>query len=260
MKSFRTLLLLSFILFLGLSCSQKDSDKIGEAQICLDSAKTAAQANSCLSIVSGMSSSAANGVRCSAYFIAEGFTDPQTFVNAFSAIDSGGSSSNINTLMGLITFKSATTQAGDYTNAQTTFNYCVASGGKGATMISAFSFMPIALLKHFNSKGVANCAKTGGSGGTYTFSTCMTSVASDSTFLTAVAGGSSTTNAYFSGLSDILGNVVIATYSVSCSVGTATNATLCSTLSTAITNGGGVGNPSGVGKSFIGTLTGTTLP
>ena len=59
-------------LLLLVSCGPKDSDKIGDAQLCLDNA-TSSNVSDCVQKVDGLESPGAYVIRCSANFIQEGF-------------------------------------------------------------------------------------------------------------------------------------------------------------------------------------------
>lgn len=255
----KTLLFISAATLFIFSCgSEKEVDKIGDAQICLNSATNATMANACLTKVDGIESKSAYAVRCNGSFISEGFASPTKYINAASSLN--GSSNGTTTFMGLITFTSAGTFATDLTNAGNTFTYCLASGAKGTTLLSSFGYLAMSIYNYARSTGdgatQASCPTTPTATG-YNFSSCLTSFAVTNVVANATALAnminSSTANSAASTLQSSMGSVIVSTYNISCS-GTGANQSLCSTLNTAITNAGGTGNTRGVATKFFEAL------
>jgi hypothetical protein len=93
-------MLLGLVSTLVLSgCESEEDRKVAAAQECLDQATTEAQANICVEKVSGLTSSYSYLIRCSANFIAQGFTG-NNIASAFDGItnqDNGGGDANNST-------------------------------------------------------------------------------------------------------------------------------------------------------------------
>ncbi len=67
-------LVLGFATLTLMGCEQDSDKQLAAGQACLDSATTAPQADQCINIVQGLSSPEAALIRCSANFVAQGFT------------------------------------------------------------------------------------------------------------------------------------------------------------------------------------------
>lgn len=240
------------LLIIVLGCGQeKDIDKIGAAQFCLDglgSSPSVSEVNDCIDKVSGIETSGAYGIRCAGSFIKEGFADPKKYVNAFKQLD-GNSTTGF---MGLLTFTSAKTITTDTTNARDAFNSCLKSEGKGATMISAFGYVAMALYNFMFTNDATSCPNTRTASG-YDLAGCITAFTGNVANAASLAalGNASTGNAAASELQSSIGSVIISTYNISCTTGVGANKSLCDTFKTAITNGGGQNNPRGVAVQFI---------
>ncbi len=261
-------LLLSVLFVLLAACSkQTDNDKVGDAQLCLNSATTTAQVNTCLEKVDGVETQAAYGARCNGSFIREGFASPTKYANAFSGLQSGGSTATMD-FMGYIMFASQSTIAANSTNATETFNYCYNSGAKGTTLIAAMGGVATTMYKYLNAKdsgmcsGAASCASAPsvvGGVNTYNLTTCSTC------FFTTnvVANATAITNMFSPTTNDTdaaafqasIGSIVVSTYSISCAT-SSSNQQLCSTMSTAITAAGGASNTRKVATKFICAIAG----
>jgi hypothetical protein len=94
-----------------IQCAEKDADKVGDAQICLNEGRSP---STCMAKVAGLETPAAYSIRCASMFIAERFTDPQKYIDAFAQLNSN--SSSLKTFMGLLTFSSGGTIATDNAN------------------------------------------------------------------------------------------------------------------------------------------------
>lgn len=111
-----------------ISCSKaKDSDKIGDAQFCMDTA-TAATVQTCVDKVAGIETAGAYIIRCSANFIENGFGSSQQIADTFGNLSTSGSSA-----LGLL----GTLNFGSTTAADTTFSNCTKTNQKGLTMLAA---------------------------------------------------------------------------------------------------------------------------
>ncbi len=246
----------SFILS---SCgSEKEVDKIGNAQQCLNEA-TSSTAMDCVTKVDGLTSTGSYNIRCAAAFVREGFANPTKYTTAF---DSLKGSSGTSGFMGLITFSSAKNIVTDTTNANTTFNDCYKAGAKGKTLISSFGYLSTALLNYFASiLGTTECSTPSTSG--YDLTTCIASAKSttDPTKIIEIAKIVSSTESDSSSAGIVqssVGSVIISTYTISCT-GKGANQDLCDKLSASISAGGGSSNPRGVAISFFKTNLGLTF-
>lgn len=210
-------------------CGGKDADKIGDAQICLDSA-TAATANSCLEKISGLTSKAAYALRCAGGFIAEGFDRPEKYIQAYSQLTATptgctGTCSPTLGVMALLTFSSTDTASATYDN-------CYLSGSQGYTLLASTVKSATILAK------VARNIL--GFVGTLTAANLEAAAA-------AIANGSA---ASVASPADV-GSLAITTYQLSCTTGNQNNSSqqLCTELSTSI--GSNAGNPTAVGNSLL---------
>lgn len=249
--TFWAMVLVGIILFTG-GCKEANSDKIADAQNCLDKYATqgGGDLSKCEAYVADLTSPAAHGIRCASGFIREGFGTAQSFIDAFTAIETVNASSVVDFLR-LITFDSeGAGSAGlvnaNYANAQSVYGSCASSLAKGATMIASFSFLTNVLFKYscdivfplalpFPLNGNCNM--------------------NDDALAAAIAygifdspGGAGTVS-----MKSDLGTIVVNTHTVSCSTG-ASNEKLCEFLETAINNAGGPGNKALVGEEFLSVL------
>ena len=125
------------------SCSKESElDTIKDAQMCLNDATTST-AQSCVSKLSGINTPQANQLKCSAYFIEEGYGTPTKLLDAIEAAESNtGSSSSVNMISELA--------FADANNAAEAFDVCNASGIPVYSQLS--SLVQISTLaKGFNS-------------------------------------------------------------------------------------------------------------
>ncbi len=242
--------------------SEKDADKIGNAQICLDNlpvSATPTQVDACMTAIEGISSAEAEHLRCAGAFMKEGFLDPTKVADAMSSIGGG--------TLGFMSFMSFTSEGGiaaDTTNAANAFSSCFNSGAKGTTLISSFTYIAMALYQYMSdndTSGVGNncAAAPAGSPLSYDLSCSAAWAVAGTNALpggpAAELGDAATVDPAAISVQNALGAVIIATASASCGE-TQVNADLCATFDTAITNGGGVGSPRGVAVEFISTLLG----
>lgn len=242
-----------------LQCAEKDADKIGDAQICLNEGRL--PADTCMQKVAGLETPAAYSIRCAAKFINERFTNPQKYIDAFAQLN--GNSSSLDAFMGLLTFSSAGTIATDNTNAATTFDYCYRSGARGALVISSFGYLATSLYKFFSDSKATHavagafCGTTPSATG-YDLAGCITGYtgSADANLISDLAalGSATTNNSSAASVQSAMGSIIITTFAVSCSSGGMSTSQVCRTLQTAITNGGGIGSPRGVAVNFINLL------
>lgn len=246
--------------------SQKDADKVGDAQTCIDNLSltaTTAEINACAEKIDGMTTTGAEGIRCTVGFLREGFANGKRFLDAVHSIDSGTGGSSTQNLMGLLSFSSAGAVAQDYENVSSTFNSCVMSGGKGATLLASFSYVTLGLMKYFVAKG--GCAdtratSTDSSYQYYDLGQCIVDTANyiaadplnrQDIFndLKSSSSGDSDAASAQSGI----GAVIVATYQLSCA-GSGSSKDLCKILSDAIDAAGGPTNPRAVAVGLITSL------
>lgn len=247
-------LLVSFSLILSSCGSQKEVDKVGDAQQCLNQA-TATTAMDCVSKVDGLTSGGAYNIRCAAAFVREGFANPTKYTTAFDALKNSGSGTS--SFMGLVSFSSTGNITTDATNAGTTFSDCYNAGAKGKSLIASFGYITTALMKFFaesSNNSISACTTPSTTTG-YDITSCMNAITAsgNATYITNVATIGSTSAADSSGAGQVqssIGTVIISTYTISCS-GKGANQDLCDKLKTSINSGGGASNPRGVARKFL---------
>lgn len=212
------------------SCGKKDADKIGEAQLCLDKA-TQATAAECKAMVDGIEKTGAYAIRCSANFIAEGFTQPARFKQAFDAFDNN-STNNTEAFMAVMTFKnSGSTVDENSIVANQTFEYCNKTGSKGLMLLGTMASTSTTLAK------VANTL-TGGSSGTTPDATQINQALND------LKNGNNPAAV------QAIGTVVSSTYASSCQSGSASNQSICEQLDDAL-KGVDLSDPAAVGAAVV---------
>lgn len=141
-----TSLIISSLLFLS-SCGEKEDDKLGDAQACLDKA-TSATAMSCIEKINDLDSSGAHTLKCAAYFIAEGFDTPEKYSQIFDKIKKQPAGCNsCSTTMGVVdvlAFGSAGVSSNEaielnLKNSEIALNHCSKSGSKSYALISTLA-------------------------------------------------------------------------------------------------------------------------
>lgn len=212
------------------NCSEKEADKIGDAQACIDKASKTT-VNDCLSKIDGLTSQQAYLLKCSAGFIEQGFDDPNKFITAIkqlSANNSGGGSTMLG-MMGVLAFD-------DKDKAAATLANCQKSKAKGFIMFAS----------------MANIATTIGSV-SGNLSNLITSIQTDpstaqATMLNLVNTLNSDPNAVTS-----IGATAIVAYDSNCS-GTNSTSQMCTTFTNAINSSGNPSDPTAVGNALKGLL------
>jgi hypothetical protein len=247
------------LIILGLALSscgkEQDVDKIGDAQLCIDklgSSATSSEVDDCLGKIDGISSLAANNLRCAGGFLKEGFLSATKLTTAMKALEDSGT----NSFIGLVTFTSGSSISANVSNAASTFDYCLKAENKGATLISSFGYVGMALYNFLNTTDDASCSDTPGATG-YDFTGCVDTFTSP-TNLNAIPnamalaqlGDENTANASAVALQNGIGSVVISTVTLSCGTASA-NADLCKSMTDAVTSAGGTSNPRKVAKYFL---------
>ncbi|MFP5520761.1 MAG: hypothetical protein ACLGGX_12725 [Bdellovibrionia bacterium] len=249
----KKLVLATLFIFVS-ACGQNNADKIAEAQTCLDKARTTAQAEVCFSKVDGVDTSAADGIRCSAKFVAEGFATSSRLVSVFDALDSGG----VDALMSLLTFTAKGSIAADTDNATNTFEYCYNSGSKGSTLLMAFSNITMSMYYYIaTNAGNAGVCPTNpipsGSINVYPFESCFSNIAVAGPAI-AQLGNAGTVDPAAIQVQTAVGTTIIATHLLSCATGSQASQDLCSYFENAINAAGGTSNPRAVAIQFFTAL------
>lgn len=220
------------VLSLGLGgCQETDADKIGDAQLCIDSA-SAATVNSCLSKIEGIETPAANVLRCSAGFIEEGFDQAERLITSLEELDAGGEGSA--GLMSLIAFKSKSGGVPNKAFAKATAEYCQKSGQKGLSLLGTLAMSATTLAALVD--GALSSISTIDPADIRTEITNL---------LNAAAGNDPTA---LETINDI-GAAVSATYKIAC---TGNVSDMCKEMVEAIdTNGVDINDPEAVGQEIL---------
>jgi hypothetical protein len=210
-------------LFLITACNKNsESDKLSEAQDCLDKA-TSSTVSQCMEKVSGIESAGAYLIRCSALFIADGFDDPTRLTSAFNNMTNTGTGTSGTDaslqVMGALAFKNGSSATVNQTNANLALNYCEKSGSKGLILLSGIASMATNML------ALASCG---------TDINCALSNAQSNTTTQAAVGAAA-----------------IAAYTANCTAGQTSNQQFCNQFSSAVTSAGGTSNSTAVGAALI---------
>jgi hypothetical protein len=127
-------------------CENAEDDKTFQAQFCLNQiTSTNTDVKPCLAKIEGLQSQKASQVRCSAYYLSQGFYNPQRFADAMQAI--GNSDSNpLLAMTGALAFTDKTSAQGLGFNdhialADATYTACTASGSPGYAMFAVATRM-----------------------------------------------------------------------------------------------------------------------
>lgn len=214
-------------LFLCSSCEKKDSDKVAEAQACLDAA-TADTALLCMEKVSGVNTESANLIRCSANFIYQRFTDPTRLSKIADQMKTGSGASSAATAIGLLAF-GRPTSAQALALMQETSSYCVASKSKGMILLSQMALIGTTL-----SNLVAGAAL---------ITTCDTS---DPAY-DATACKDAVKDAACDADSATLGNAALTAYGQSCQGSSQSNSSVCQQFATVTA---GTTDPTTIGENL----------
>jgi hypothetical protein len=136
------------IALIGLtSCAPSESDKIADAQDCLDRSQPG-DALACLEKVDGMVTPASDLIRCSAYFIDQGFSDPSRLSQVVEQLngDSGGDTATIAILSFMAFSSSKYDLATNFRFSETAFGACERSKSKGLLYLSSMSRIATAAM------------------------------------------------------------------------------------------------------------------
>jgi hypothetical protein len=218
---------ISLIALALISCAKKDSDKIGDAQACLDTS-TRANVSQCVEKVSGIETSGAYVIRCAAAFIQEGFDDATRLSTAISNMGSSTGASAINSsisAMGTLAFTSGSTSAINSANAQAAQSYCSKSGSKGLILLASISSFATTVLTY----------------GSTTSITTGLSTAKDNADAQA-----------------LVGSAVLAAYSSNCTGTVASNQQFCTQFTSVVSNSGSNTSSTCIGKQAMYYYLGST--
>ncbi|CAN5453201.1 hypothetical protein BH10BDE1_BH10BDE1_07260 [soil metagenome] len=141
-KSWKLLLLAPALVTLT-SCETPEDQQLASSQQCIDAAKTSSDADICYASVAGLESEKAYLIRCSAGYIAQGFTGAR-FASAFQRLKDNPSSGQdpMATVMAYLIFSKPSTT---YSSADNTLTNCTKSGVRAmvrlATMTKLATFI-----------------------------------------------------------------------------------------------------------------------
>lgn len=143
---FACLLALSILNF---GCVKRDIDKISEAQDCLDQSDST-NSLACMEKVEGLESAGAHLIRCSAYFIDQGFAEPSRLASVAQQVTNGAGDPAQNTfgalsIMGFVASKYDMTT--NHNMSELAFSSCAKSKSGGLIYLSSMSRISTSLLK-----------------------------------------------------------------------------------------------------------------
>lgn len=133
-------LIAAFVIPLFLiSCKQSESDKVAEAQNCLNESSSS-NVHLCLNIIDGINSQKAHSIRCSVSFIQQGFDQADKFINALEGLESstGGQGDSLLGMLGTLSFPSQD-------SANLAVSRCEKSGSSSLLKLSNLSKMATTL-------------------------------------------------------------------------------------------------------------------
>lgn len=196
---------------------QSEKDMVAEAQFCLDKATDSASVNSCLSGISSLNSAQANALRCAGGFISAGVTSAENLSSAIRALQNGGDSATLLTVLNL----------GDTIEANKTANYCSLSQQADLALFGAMAKSATVLA-----------SMTGTLGSCSNDLSCEVGAIKD-TITDLVADLQQATPAADSiqAAKDIAG-AVQTVYTATCGVSTSSNSEICGPIDSALTQAG----------------------
>jgi hypothetical protein len=210
-------------------CEKSEDKAIASAQACLDKATGSAAANACLEKINGYTSQKAYLVRCSANFVAQGFTG-QRLADAFQSIKSsgsgGGSTNSMTSALGYFTFGSTAAMTEAATN-------CEKSGVRSMQRLATMANLATTLADLTNNLGAISAALAAGSDPTAAIQAAIAAIPSVADPEAAKAS---------------LGNIAVQANTAFCNSGSSfTSNDVCKTLSSALA----AGTPSDVGALLL---------
>lgn len=152
MKTPQTFIIFACLLALSLlnfGCVKRDIDKISEAQDCLDQSDSS-NSLACMEKVEGLESAGSHLIRCSAYFIDQGFAEPSRLASVAQQVTNGSGDPAQNTfgalsIMGFVATKYSMSE--NYDKSELAFNSCSKSKSGGLVYLSSITRISTALLK-----------------------------------------------------------------------------------------------------------------
>lgn len=224
-------------------CESSEEKTIAAGQACLDSARNATDAQSCLDIVGQLDTPAANTLKCSAMYIKKGFTASR-FSQAFEQLKNnpngggGGAVDPTGATISFLAFTGGATTSADRSDAALTYSYCSKSGSRSLERLASltkFATGSIALGKDI---GSSNCSSLAVGNNTQ-LASCLTDVKNNASSPTQ---------------KEELGNMVIALQQSYCNSGSSYSGNnMCNELNSAINSGGG--NPVTIINNFLTGIT-----
>lgn len=136
----------SMALLLGASalalagCETSEDRQLASGQACLDSATTSAQADQCVTLVQGLTSPESYLIRCSANFVAQGFTATR-IASSIDKVKNTGTQDQMTGMMSFLVFANGTSIADKKAKAQTAVDNCQQSGVRSMLRLATASNM-----------------------------------------------------------------------------------------------------------------------
>lgn len=217
------LILLILPVFALLGCETSEDRQIASAESCLDSATTTADADRCISLVSGLTSADSYLIRCSANFIANGFTGTR-LANAFQSVKdnkSGTSTDPTKTMMAYMVF----TDTSDNHNINQVVSNCQASGVSSMYRLAVAAQLATSIASLGNQ--LTAITNLGSNPTQAQLETAITSA------ITAVQSGGAASQT-------TIGTIAISAQTAFCGTGSAySTTTVCTDLNSAVAANGG---------------------
>ena len=211
------------LIFLVGGCAGKatDTDLIQDAQNCLDTAKTT-EATACVAKVDGITTQAADLIRCVGKFVKEGYNDSSKVSTARESLKTSGNGATGSLgMMAALAFKSESTSALNSARAQDAFTLCTKANSKGLILLSGLVQTATVLGDLSSSLSNMTASDLAAAMGTY---------ANNPTAQAAV------------------GSAVVAMYNSNCTSGQTATGNYCTQFSSAVTASGGTTNSSAIGQ------------
>lgn len=211
MKKLRMIFVSLLLMSAMFSCANKttDSDKVADAQACIDRSP-AAEAESCLSKIEGVETKGAYLIRCVANFNREGFTTPARMASLMDAITNTAGANETIGVMVALAFKGDTVPANNVNRIKEASANCTKAENKILTM--------------FTSLGMLGTLCTDGDP--------AVTISSLTTSLATCMSTSSTVGA-------AVGTALLDAYAKNCTNGSTSGGETCAQLATVINTSGG---------------------
>lgn len=214
----------SVALAITLGCSKKVNDSVAEAQDCLNTAR-GESALACMNAVQGITTPAAEMIRCASYLQWQGIGAPATLASAIDQL-TGPNAGNTSALLGLVAF---TQGSQPFTDSGTMFDHCYNSNSRGLLFLGAFTRIATA--------GVYAEANCGGNNAAYS-----AACSADTTCIRMACAIFNTQTI------DAMGQVLIATEEKACRGSTQS---ICADINAAVQNAPVPGNRASVFCSYV---------